>query len=60
MHIVENIYPSFECFVMVVFWNNLRKNASNFSKENVWFKGELDSFSQNNTNRSKEGIGYGV
>jgi len=35
---------------MGVFWDNLRKN------ENDFFKGGLDSFSQNNTNKSKEGV----
>jgi hypothetical protein len=45
---------------MGVFWNNFLNNSRDFSKDNVWFKGELDSFSQNNTNRSKERVGYGV
>jgi hypothetical protein len=25
----------------------------------VWFKGRMDSFSQNNSNKSKKGVGYG-
>jgi hypothetical protein len=41
---------------MGVFWDNLRKNDSDFFKGNVWFKGGSSSFSQNNTNKSKEGV----
>jgi hypothetical protein len=41
---------------MGVFWNNLKKNASDFFKGNVLFKGGLNSFSQSNTNKSKEGV----
>jgi hypothetical protein len=42
--------------VMGVFWDNLRKNEIDFFKGNLWFKGGLDSFSQNNSNKSKEGV----
>jgi len=36
-----------------------KKNVDNFSIGHVWFKVGLNSFSQNNINRSKENVGYG-
>jgi hypothetical protein len=33
-----------------------KKNASDFFKSNVEFMGGLNSFSQNNTNKSKDGV----
>jgi hypothetical protein len=34
----------------------LKKNASVFLESNVGFMGGLNSFSQNNTNKSKDGV----
>jgi hypothetical protein len=36
-----------------------KKIVDNFSKGHVWFKVGLNSFSQNNTKRFKEDVGYG-
>jgi hypothetical protein len=41
---------------MGVFKTGLTKIPKCFFKGNVWFKGGLDSFSQNNTKTNKENV----
>jgi hypothetical protein len=53
---MKNILIKFWTFDYRCVLKQFFKKCIDFFKGNVWFRGEWDSCSQNNTNKSKEGV----